>query len=62
MRLGFFEQVASNGAIVDKLLDAGFVNVLVLGAGRDRWADGEWAGDARDVELPEQITKVTILP
>ena len=62
IRLGLFEQVASNDAIASKLLDAGFVNVTVTGSGRTRFADGEWGGAPQTAELPDQITTVTVLP
>ena len=62
IRLGFFEQVASNDAIAARLSDAGFVNVSVLGSGRDRFADGEWGGATKSAELPDQIQTVTVMP
>ena len=62
IRLGFFEQVASNDTIATKLLDAGFVGVTVLGSGRDRVAIGEWGGAPQTADLPDQITTVTVMP
>ncbi len=59
IHLGFFEQVASNNQIVDKLTDAGFTSVTVWGSGRDRQAEGVWSGSETDVDLPEQISHVT---
>ena len=61
IRLGLFEQVASNDTIAGKLLDAGFVNVTVTGSGRTRFAQGEWGGATQAAELPDQITKVESL-
>ena len=59
IHLGFFEQVASNEQIIGKLTDAGFTSVTVWGSGRDRTAEGVWAGSELDVDLPSQITSVT---
>ncbi len=62
VHLGFFEAVASNDTIAQKLRDAGFVEVVVGGAGRTRVAEGRWALDTQAVDLPEQIESVEVLP
>ncbi len=55
IRLGLFEQVASNDTIRGKLEEAGFCAVAVGGGGRDRFAEGTWGRPTQDVELPDQI-------
>jgi predicted ABC-class ATPase len=64
IRLGLFEQVAGNRAIRERLEDAGFVGVTVVGSGRDREADGVWGRLTQDVTLPEQVvaSSVTCVP
>lgn len=62
IRLGFFEQVATDQQIADKLTEAGFTGVQVFGTGRDRFADGTWPGSTMSAELPDQIIKVEVLP
>ena len=61
IRLGLFEQVASNDDVAAKLRDAGFVGVTVTGSGRTRFADGEWGGATTTAELDDHITKVEAL-
>ena len=58
IKLGFFESIAPNGAIVKKLEEAGFTSVGVSGAGAARGARGTWSGDTQDVTLPSQVTDV----
>ena len=58
LRLGVFEQVASNDMVASKLTDAGFVSVTVWGSGRDRFATGEWGGATQEATLPDQVRKV----
>lgn len=61
IRLGLFEQVASNDAIRSKLEEAGFTAVAVGGSGRDRFAEGTWSGASQAAELPDQITRVEVI-
>lgn len=61
VRLGIFESIASNAAIAEKFVDAGFTVVSVSGSGRDRWAFGTWPGADASAELPEQIKEVVEL-
>lgn len=58
IRLGLFEQVASNATIAEKLQAVGLTNVSVTGSGRERWAFGFWPGGDITIELPEQIVRV----
>ncbi len=55
IRLGMFEQIASNESIRGKLEEAGFGDVAVGGDGRNRFAEGTWGRPTADVELPDQI-------
>ena len=55
IRLGLFEQIASNEDIAQRFRAAGLVQVTVQGSGRDRWAFGVWPGKDVAVQLPEQI-------
>lgn len=52
---GFFEKKASNERVSQKLVDAGFSNVVVWGDGEHRIAKGTWGGETQDVSLPEQV-------
>ncbi len=58
IELGFFESAASNSMISGKLEDAGFTEVTVSGSGSDRTAKGRWAGETRNVELPDQVKRI----
>lgn len=62
IRLGMFEQVASNTTIMGKLVDAGFSEVKVWGSGRDRFAEARWQSATRSAALPDQITNVVEIP
>lgn len=56
--LGFFEGLATNDAIQQKLIDSGFVNVTVRGSGRTREASGTWNGMTGTWPLPSQVAGV----
>ncbi|AKU93346.1 hypothetical protein AKJ09_00078 [Labilithrix luteola] len=58
IKLGFFERLASNDTIAEKLRFAGFIEVNVVGEGRDRTAFGTWPGADASAELPSQIVSV----
>lgn len=58
LSLGFFERMASNATIADKLRGVGFVDVTVSGSGGSRTALGTWNGPDREVDLPSQISRV----
>jgi hypothetical protein len=60
IRLGMFEQIAANGTIRERLEEAGFADVTVIGTGRDRQADGVWGQPTSDVTLPEQVVAGTV--
>lgn len=61
--LNFLEKLAGNDTIAQKLRDAGFSNVEVVGDGAKRRAVGIWTGATRDnVELPKQVTAVRRIP
>ncbi len=60
LRLGFFEGIASNDTVREKLEDAGFCDVAVGGSGRDRTVEGTWSGATMDVDLPDQIVSSTV--
>jgi len=55
LSLGFFERLASNDTIVEKLEEAGFTEVHVWGSNSIRHAQGTWGGPTQEVELPSQI-------
>ncbi len=61
VRLGLFEQIASNDAIREKLEEAGFCAVAVGGSGRDRQVEGVWGGVTQDVSLPDQIVSSSVV-
>jgi hypothetical protein len=62
LKLGMFEQMVGNDTVAQKLVDAGFVNVLVTGSGRDREATGTWSRSSRQADVPSQITAIYDLP
>lgn len=57
IKLGLFEQVASNDTIKEKLEAVGLVDVIVTGSGRTRYASGTATQNAT-VDLPSQIQTV----
>ena len=59
IHLGFWEQVASNVQVAEKLQAAGFVDVDVRGSGHDRLAEGTWPGADTTAEVPDEVTGVT---
>ena len=59
--LGFFQRIASNAAIGEKFLDAGFEAVIVSGDGKTRTATGTWAKEDQDAELPPEVSDVHII-
>lgn len=58
VHLGFFQQVASNQAIVERLKDAGFTSVTVTGTGSTRYAAGTWNGPDAIVDVPAVLQDV----
>lgn len=58
LSLGFFERMASNETIRDKLRDAGFYDVQVTGDGGERQAIGTWGGATQNADLPSQVESV----
>ena len=61
LRLSFGEGFATNAQVVDKLKSAGFADVNVSGAGRNRTATGTWTGPTEDVALPSEVSTVVLL-
>lgn len=60
--LGFFEQMASNDMIAEKLEEAGFKNVKVTGTGATREAEAVWTGADTTAEMPPQLVSAIELP
>lgn len=58
VHLGLFEQVVSDNDIAQRLVAAGFIDVSVVGEGRERWAFGTWRTADATAELPSQIVAV----
>lgn len=61
IKLSFLESVASNEVIRQKLIAAGFANVVVLGSGSERTATGIWPKESIAADIPTQIKKIEIL-
>jgi hypothetical protein len=61
IRLGFFEQLAGNATIAERLSEAGFANVRVWGTGPERTAEALWPDADQSAALPPQITSVVEL-
>ena len=59
IKLGFFEKMASNVTIANKLHDAGFAEVQVFGSGSERIAEATWPRADVTEEMPDQIKSVT---
>ncbi len=57
--LGVFESLAGNEAVAARLREAGFIDVSVAGAGRNRVAEGLWPNADASAPMPHQITSVT---
>jgi len=57
--LGFFEGIASNEFIAEKLTDAGFTDVKVTGTGGTRHAEALWPLPDRTAELDPHLSEVT---
>lgn len=60
--LGFFEQMASNDMIADKLEEVGFTDVTVSGNGAKREALALWTGPDTTAEMPPQLVSAVELP
>ncbi len=56
--LSWFEQIASNEMVAEKLQDAGFADVRVTGDGRTREAEALWPGPDSTAELPSQVASI----
>ena len=61
IKLGFFEKLAGNNTIKQKLVDAGFIDVSVTGEGSTRTAIGTWPGETREVDLPSQVSSIKLI-
>lgn len=61
LSLSFFQRMASNDTIAQKLRDVGFTSVGVSGSGRSRTAVGTWGGPDREVDLPSAIDRVELV-
>lgn len=59
IKLGFFEKMAGNVTIANKLHDAGFADVQVTGSGSERTAVATWPHADVTAEMPDQIKSVT---
>jgi len=57
--LGPLESLAGNEAVAARLRDAGFIDVVVSGAGRKRVAQAVWPNADASAAVPRQITAVT---
>ena len=55
VHLHFPETLASDDTVGQKLCEAGFTDVEVVGSGSERFARGTWNGETTDVELPAEI-------
>jgi len=58
VRLSFLEAIASNDRIAEELRKHGFVDVTVLGSGRDRIAEGRWPSPDVTAEMPDRISSI----
>ena len=60
--LGFFEQMASNDMIAEKLQEVGFADVVVSGSGGTREAIARWTGADTSAEMPPQLASAVEMP
>ena len=58
IELGFLESFVSNEDIGDRLVNAGFTDVDVVGEASEREATGTWRNADATAEMPSQITHV----
>jgi hypothetical protein len=56
--LGWVERFATNEMIAQRLRDAGFSEVLVVGSGGTREAKALWSGEDAAAEIPSQISSI----
>jgi len=56
--LNFWEQVASNDAIKEKLVEVGFTDVQVTGSGHVRNAEATWPLSDATAQVPPQVISV----
>jgi hypothetical protein len=56
--LNFWEQVASNDAIKEKLVEVGFTDVQVTGSGHVRNAEATWPLADATAQVPPQVISV----
>jgi hypothetical protein len=59
IKLGLFEQLASNEMIAAKFRNAGFEDVHVSGQGSTRQGEALWPGPDTNAALPSQITSIS---
>ena len=56
--LGLLEQIASNEMIAEKLREAGFIEVSVIGDGRTREAEALWPLADASADIPAQVAEI----
>ncbi len=59
IQLGLLEQLAGNDVIADALIEAGFTDVSVEGAGATRFAEATWPLDDASAPLPPRVVEVS---
>lgn len=58
IELGWLEQIAGNEIVADRLREAGFTEVSVIGEGRTRAAEALWPLADTSAEIPAQVASI----
>lgn len=58
IHLTWLQNAFSNSAVEKKFEDLGFSDIMVTGTGRNRKVVGDWSGETRDVEIPDQVSNI----
>jgi hypothetical protein len=62
INLGLLQSIASNDMVAEKLRDAGFTDVVVVGSGSARTAEGVWPRDSASADIPDEVSDISVSP
>jgi len=60
IKLGLIQSAASNEMVAAKFREAGFTDVVVIGSGRTRFAQGTWPHPDTSAEIPREVDDIRI--
>jgi hypothetical protein len=61
IRLGLLQSIASNDMVAEKFREAGFTDVVVIGLGSARTAEGVWPRDSASAEIPDEVSDISMI-